>query len=52
MHLFPDDERFVQFDREEWSLLRAATPLSISDDELETLRGINERIDLREVAEV
>ena len=52
MHLFPDDERFVQFDREEWSLLRAATPLTISDDELETLRGINERIDLREVAEV
>jgi type I pantothenate kinase len=52
VHLFPDDERFIQFDRDEWSTLRAATPLTISDDELETLRGINERIDLREVAEV
>ncbi len=52
MHLYPGDERYVQFEREEWLKLRAATPLTIRDEELEALLGINERIDLREVAEV
>lgn len=42
--------RFISFDREEWAALRAATPLTLRQDDLEKLRGINEQIDLDEVA--
>ncbi len=38
--------------REEWRLLRASTPLTLDEADLEHLRGINERIDLTEVADV
>ncbi len=43
---------YRRFDRAEWSQLRAATPLTLSEEDLESLRGINERLDLDEVAEV
>lgn len=43
---------YINFDRREWSKLRASTPLTLNDSDLETLRGINERIDLAEVEEV
>lgn len=43
---------YLHFSREEWARLRAATPLTLTDDDLATLRGINERIDLEEVAAV
>jgi type I pantothenate kinase len=42
----------VTFSREEWSRLRAATPLTLTEAELEALRGINEHISMEEVAEV
>jgi type I pantothenate kinase len=42
----------VTFSREEWSQLRAATPLTLTEAELTTLRGINEHISMEEVAEV
>jgi type I pantothenate kinase len=42
----------VRFDRQEWADLRAATPLTIREKDLEALRGINERIDLAEVEAV
>ena len=42
-------DRYVRFDRQEWADLRAATPLTIREKDLEALRGINERIDLEEV---
>ena len=45
-------ERFVSFDRQQWAELRAATPLTLREADLEQLRGINERIDLDEVAAV
>ena len=45
-------DRFVHFSRDEWANLRAATPLTLRDPELDRLRGINERIDLDEVATV
>lgn len=48
----PVGERFESFDRLEWSELRAATPLTLREADLERLRGINERIDLDEVAAV
>jgi type I pantothenate kinase len=40
------------FERPEWAQLRAATPLPLREDELETLRGLNERLSLDEVTEV
>jgi type I pantothenate kinase len=43
---------YVSFDREEWARLRAATPMSLSEADLDTLRGINERVSLDEVADV
>jgi type I pantothenate kinase len=47
-----DLDRYIPFTREEWADLRAATPLMIREKDLEALRGINERIDLDEVAAV
>ena len=47
-----DTDRYLRFDREQWSLLRAQTPLTLSEKELEALRGINDRIDLDEVATI
>ena len=43
---------FVDFTRAEWARLRASTPLTLTDSDLTTLRGINERIDLDEVAAI
>jgi type I pantothenate kinase len=45
-------ERYVSFDRQQWAELRAATPMTLREADLENLRGINERIDLDEVAAV
>src|SRR3954469_5997979 len=44
--------RYPTFDHDEWAALRAATPLTLSEDDLASLRGINERISLDEVASV
>jgi type I pantothenate kinase len=44
--------RYLQFTRDEWADLRAATPLTIRERDLEALRGINDRIDLDEVAAI
>ncbi len=44
--------RFVRFDREMWAALRAATPLTLGEPELAELQGINERIDMDEVAAI
>jgi type I pantothenate kinase len=44
--------RYLVFDRPEWAALRAATPLTLREAELESLRGINEYIDLDEVTAV
>ncbi|MGZ3460244.1 MAG: type I pantothenate kinase [Archangium sp.] len=43
---------FVDFERETWRALRAATPLPLSADEVEGLRGLGEHLDLEEVADV
>ena len=42
----------MDFDREAWSRLRAATPLTLSEDDLAALRGINEDVSLDEVADI
>jgi type I pantothenate kinase len=43
---------YVSFDRKEWGRLRADTPLTLSEEELARLRGINERISVDEVVEI
>jgi len=45
-------DRYLRFDRPEWAELRAATPLTLREHDLQSLRGINDRIDLDEVAAV
>jgi type I pantothenate kinase len=42
--------RYIQFTKEEWGRLRAATPLTLTEEDLAELHGINERISLEEVA--
>ena len=44
--------RFLTINRDDWSDLRAATPLTLREDDLTKLRGINVSIDLDEVAAV
>ena len=48
----PNSDRYLSFDRDEWADLRAATPLTIRERDLEELRGINEKIDLDEVTAI
>ncbi|TKB46519.1 type I pantothenate kinase [Ferrimonas sediminicola] len=43
---------YLEFNREQWSVLRDAVPLPLSQGELERLRGINEDISLSEVEAV
>ncbi len=44
--------RYLQFARADWALLRAATPLTLNEDDLESIRGINEQLSLDDVQEV
>ena len=44
--------RYQPFTRDEWARLRAATPLTLTEEDLDTLRGINERLSLEEVADI
>jgi type I pantothenate kinase len=43
---------WIAFSRAAWRARRAATPLTLSTEELETLRGVNEPISIREVEEI
>ena len=43
---------YLQFTREQWALLRDAVPLTLTETDLHTLRGINEKVSLREVEEI
>lgn len=44
--------RYISFDRKSWKALRSNTPLLLNEDELASLRGINEQVNLREVEEI
>ncbi|MBT1446644.1 type I pantothenate kinase [Shewanella sp. JM162201] len=43
---------YLDFDRERWAQLRNSVPLTLSEAELNRLRGINERISLSEVTDI
>ena len=44
--------RFLRFSREEWSRLRATTPLTLREEDLSSLEGLGEKVSLEEVVEV
>lgn len=46
------EQRYLRFGRDDWAALRAATPMTLREPDLAKLQGINERIDLDEVAAV
>ena len=43
---------FLTFTHDEWAELRASTPLTLSVEDVERLRGINERLSLEEVVKI
>jgi len=47
-----DRSAYLTFDRREWAALRSNTPMSLSRDDLENLRGVNDPVSLNEVADI
>ncbi len=47
-----DPSPWLPLARSEWAALRSATPLSLTEEDLAQLRGLNEEVSLDEVAEV
>ncbi|MFJ2030375.1 type I pantothenate kinase [Streptosporangium sp. NPDC087985] len=47
-----DATPYVELSRAQWSELRKNTPLTLTEDELEELRGIDDPIDLTEVTDI
>jgi type I pantothenate kinase len=43
---------YTSFDREEWAALRFNTPLTLTEADLAELKGLNERLSLRDVVEI
>ena len=43
---------YRSFSRSEWAALRADTPLTLTADELEELRGLNDRVNMEEVVAI
>lgn len=50
--MFETGSPYQVFSGEEWSRLRASTPLPLDEPELERLRGLNDRVSLDEVAQI
>jgi type I pantothenate kinase len=44
--------RFLTFDRDAWARLRDNTPLTLSEPDVEALRGLNEKLSLDEVVQI
>jgi type I pantothenate kinase len=44
--------RFLTFSRDEWARLRNNTPLTLSDEDLQAVRGLNDVLDMREVVDI
>ena len=47
-----DSSPYLDFDRETWRELRKSMPQVLTENEVEQLRGLGDRIDLAEVADV
>ena len=48
----PEPSPFVTLSRAQWKRRRAQTPMTLTDQDLDRLRGVNEPISLREVTDV
>ncbi len=46
---FEDFRPYRRFSREEWAALRADTPLTLTAEDIEEVRGLNVRLDLEEI---
>ncbi len=44
--------RFLSFSRDEWKRLRLSTPLTLSGEDLQALRGLNDVLDMEEVVDI
>ena len=44
--------RYMPFTRDEWARLRESTPLTLSESDLERLRGLNEPVSVQEVVDI
>ena len=44
--------RYISFTAEQWGRLRASTPMTLTEDDLTRLRGLNEALSLEEVTEI
>ncbi|HSL58697.1 MAG TPA: type I pantothenate kinase [Acidimicrobiales bacterium] len=44
--------RYLDLDRDTWSALRASTPLTLGEAELDEIRGLNEHLSIDEVVDV
>ena len=44
--------RYVQLSRDEWAHLREATPLTLSEEDVDRLRGLNDPVSVKEVVEI
>ena len=44
--------RYLTFDRASWAKLRDSTPLTLSDDDLRQLHGLNEAVSMTEVEQI
>ena len=43
---------YLQFTRKQWAMLRNSVPMTLSEEEIAQLKGINEDLSLEEVAEI
>jgi len=43
---------FISLNREEWEALRDSTPLTLTEQDLESLRGLGEHLSLKETAQI
>lgn len=48
----PDPSPFITFTRREWSRLRASTPMTLDEKDVEAMRGINVALSMEEVEHV
>ncbi|WP_044170053.1 type I pantothenate kinase [Candidatus Pantoea carbekii] len=44
--------RYLRFNRQQWAALRDSVPMTITQNEIDQLRGINEDLSIKEVAEI
>ncbi|MCP4086380.1 MAG: type I pantothenate kinase [Actinomycetia bacterium] len=47
-----DRSPFLRFTADQWAQLRASTPMTLTEDDLEQLRGINEEVSMQDVARI